>query len=130
MNVTSTTQKIILAAAFGLFGIVPSWGEATLAQSTPSPDSPESPVLPTPTNTPERDNSNREGVSGERRLGGSLNPFDLIHNSNLSRTRSLGEFAEDTEKNINSAAEEFKRLRLQQLQEQPGEFSPDAAPEN
>ncbi len=44
-----------------------------------------------------------------------FNPLDLIHNSNFQR-RSASDFQEDSNEEINKAAEEFKRRQLQQLQ--------------
>lgn len=48
---------------------------------------------------------------------GGFDPMTLIHNANLSRSRSGGEFAEDTQRSLGDAAEQFKLLQQQQLQE-------------
>ncbi len=58
---------------------------------------------------------------------GSFSGFDpasLIHNANLSRSRSGSAFAQDTQNNLNKAAEDFKRQQQQQLQSQPVNITP------
>ena len=42
----------------------------------------------------------------------------IIHNANLSRSRNAGEFADDTRRNLQKAADEFKLLQQQRLQQQ------------
>lgn len=53
--------------------------------------------------------------TGESSLGGGLDPFQLIHNSNLRRSRTSSEFADDTRTQIESAAEQFKRQQQEQF---------------
>ncbi|MGF1479183.1 MAG: hypothetical protein ACFB4I_06795 [Cyanophyceae cyanobacterium] len=48
---------------------------------------------------------------------GTLNPTDLIHRANLSRSRNLQEFSEDSQINLGNAAEEYKRLQQERLQQ-------------
>ena len=47
--------------------------------------------------------------------GSNFNPMDLIHNANFFNSRSGADFAEDTNKNIDSAADDFKKQQLQKL---------------
>jgi len=49
--------------------------------------------------------------------GDGINPLDIIHNANFSNSRSGSDFAEDTENNINSAAESFKQQQQQRMLE-------------
>jgi hypothetical protein len=58
---------------------------------------------------------------------GSFSGFDpasLIHNANLSRSRNGADFAEDTQENLNKAANDFKRQQQLRLQAQPVEATP------
>lgn len=50
-------------------------------------------------------------------LGNGFDPMSLIHNANLSRSRTGEDFAEDTQRTLNDAASEFKRQQQQRLQE-------------
>lgn len=50
-------------------------------------------------------------------LGNGFDPMSLIHNANLSRSRTGADFAEDTQRTLNDAANEFKRQQQQRLQE-------------
>lgn len=62
-------------------------------------------------------------------LGGGFDPMSLIHNANLSRTRNGADFAEDTQRNINKAADQFKQLQQQRLMEmQQQQTDPAIAP--
>lgn len=47
----------------------------------------------------------------------NINPMDVIHNSNLSQSRNLEQFTQDTSQNINDAAAEYKRLQQQRLEQ-------------
>jgi len=47
-----------------------------------------------------------------------FDPMSLIHNANLSRSRNGYDFAEDTQQQLNKAAEEFKKQQQLQLQQQ------------
>ncbi len=44
-----------------------------------------------------------------------FNPLDLIHNANFCRNRTSADFAEDTNKNLDTAADDFKKQQLQRL---------------
>jgi hypothetical protein len=68
------------------------------------------PSQPTNFQRNERDASGLDGgvIDG-------FNPLDLIHNSNFQR-RSPADFQDDSNQEINRAAEEFKRQQLQKLQ--------------
>lgn len=60
-------------------------------------------------------------------LGGGFDPMSLIHNANLSRTRNGTDFAEDTQRNINKAADQFKQLQQQRLMEMQQQQQADPA---
>ena len=51
-----------------------------------------------------------EGSSG-------INPMDLIHNANLLNLRNSSDFMEDTNKNLDTAASDFKKQQLQRMVE-------------
>jgi hypothetical protein len=53
-----------------------------------------------------------------------FDPASLIHNANLSRSRNGTDFAEDTQQNLNKAANDFKRQQQLLLQNQPVEATP------
>jgi hypothetical protein len=53
-----------------------------------------------------------------------FDPASLIHNANLSRSRNGVDFAEDTQENLNKAANDFKRQQQLRLQNQPVEATP------
>lgn len=57
-----------------------------------------------------------------------FDPMQLIHNANLRRSRGGAEFMEDTNNQLNQAAEEFRRLQQQRLQE--AEAADEVVPEN
>jgi Tfp pilus assembly protein PilV len=44
-----------------------------------------------------------------------FNPMDLIHNANFFNSRTGADFADDTNKNIDTAASDFKKQQLQRL---------------
>ncbi len=66
---------------------------------------------------------------GESSFGGGFDPLQLIHNHNLRRSRGGAEFAEDSEVNLNNAAEQFKKLQQQRLLEQQNSTSTEAGNE-
>lgn len=70
--------------------------------------------------------SNEQSSTDNSSLG-SFNPLDLIHNANLRRSRDAGQFEEDTNTNLNQAADDFKRLQQQRMQNQSSDQVP---PEN
>lgn len=49
--------------------------------------------------------------------GDGINPLDLIHNANFLNGRNSADFAEDTNVNINNAAQDFKRQQQQRMLE-------------
>ncbi|WP_267383701.1 hypothetical protein [Cyanobacterium sp. uoEpiScrs1] len=51
-------------------------------------------------------------------LGNIFNPMNLMHRSNLERSRNAGDFAEDTNNNLNKAAQEFKLIQQRKLQQE------------
>ncbi|BFM38568.1 hypothetical protein [Synechocystis sp. LKSZ1] len=59
--------------------------------------------------------SNEQNVNGFGTSG--FDPLSLIHNANFSRSRNSSDFADDTNQNLNKAAQEFKRQQQQQLQQ-------------
>ncbi len=59
--------------------------------------------------------------TGESTFGSGFDPMQLIHNANFRRSRNGAEFAEDTQNNLNNAADEFKKLQQQRLLEQTQE---------
>ena len=58
--------------------------------------------------------------------GDGFNPLDLIHNANLSTGRSSADFYEDTNENLDSAAEKFKKEQLLRMQQQQNELQTDS----
>ncbi|MGP0128458.1 MAG: hypothetical protein ACTMUB_04070 [cyanobacterium endosymbiont of Rhopalodia musculus] len=63
--------------------------------------------------------NNEQDPAGE--LGNIFNPMDLMHRSNLQRSRNAGDFAEDTNNNLNKAAQEFKLIQQRRLQQESSE---------
>lgn len=59
--------------------------------------------------------TNERSATGSSTLG-DFNPLNLIHNANLQRSRGSAEFREDSNTEINRAAEEFKRQQRERLQ--------------
>lgn len=105
MKANLIRSQLALAALFSSLGISAAFSGATLAQSVTAPNAPE-----VQTQSSEVDSGNT--------FGGSLNPIDMIHNANLSRSRNAGEFADDTQRKLKRAADEFKQMQLQRLQEE------------
>ncbi len=60
-------------------------------------------------------------------LGNGFDPMSLIHNANLSRSRNGSDFAEDTQRNINKAADQFKQLQQQRMLEMQQQSEPGGA---
>ncbi len=63
---------------------------------------------PQPFQSNEQDSLYREG----------FNPMDLIHNSRFLNGRSSGDFATDTDENLDKAAQDFKKQQLERMQQQ------------
>lgn len=58
--------------------------------------------------------------------GDGINPLDLIHNANLLNNRSASDFAEDTNNNLDKAADDFKKQQLERMRQMQQEStSPD-----
>ena len=97
-------------------GAIVGFGEPAQAQYTvPGEDN------PFPANEQDPNNAAPAG----------FDPMSLIHNANLSRSRSGAEFGEDTQRNLGDAAESFKQLqqqRLQELQQPAGNPEPAIVP--
>ena len=55
---------------------------------------------------------------GGSTFGNSFNPLDLIHRANLSTGRSTEEFSQESQQNLNNAADEFKRQQQERLNQQ------------
>jgi|GEM_PF-6605829 len=49
-------------------------------------------------------------------LGGGLNPMDLLHKVQTTPSRGSDEFDSDSQKNIETAADKFKKQQMQQMQ--------------
>ena len=99
-------SKLSLALGAAILGIIPAWSQAGLSQTFDVPNAPETEVTP----------SNES--SGSDLLRGGLDPISIIHNANLSRSRNAGEFADDTRRSLQQAADEFKLLQQQRFQQQ------------
>lgn len=50
--------------------------------------------------------------------GSSFGVLDLIHRATLGNTRDLNEYSIEQRQNINTAADEFRRLQLERLRNQ------------
>lgn len=123
-NFISKGLTLSLCLSIGTaFGIISSLGQSTLAQSVNSSQG---------TNY---QNNEQNGLGGGT-FGNSFNPLDLIHRSNLSRSRNMGEFDQDTQNNLTSEADKFKKLqqerllRQEQLQTQPSAPATNPTPNN
>lgn len=79
--------------------------------------------------SPENDNyqsNEKDSLSGDSTLG--VNPLDLIHNSNLSTGRNAQEFSEESGAQIETSAEEFRRLQQERMLQQ-NNTTPESTPE-
>ncbi|MDB9313919.1 hypothetical protein PN462_12470 [Spirulina sp. CS-785/01] len=68
-------------------------------------------------------NSTNEGFQRNERDSlfegeNGLNPLDIMHRVNMGNKPSMGEFRQQTDRNLNEASEEFRRQQLQLLQQQ------------
>lgn len=70
-----------------------------------------------PTNNGYQENE-QDAFTGST-FGNSFNPMDLIHNSNFRRSRDSSEFQEDTNSELQNAAEKFKLQQQEAIQNQP-----------
>jgi hypothetical protein len=111
MKIESTVSRLIFqkvtltfSLSLGLaLGIVFTGEKSTVAQITQE-------------NEPVKYQSNERSTFGDS--GNGFNPIDMIHRTNLSRSRGQGEFEEDTQKNLNDAANQFKRMQQERLRNQ------------
>jgi hypothetical protein len=110
-----SVHMLAIAASLGLGAVlgVSSFEQSALAQTIESQQ-------------PREYQSNEEDTFGRNALGG-FNAMELMHRANLSRSRDSAEFQEDTNTNLDKAAQEFKRLQLQRLQNSQQQPSPNAA---
>ncbi|ACK73231.1 hypothetical protein PCC7424_4874 [Gloeothece citriformis PCC 7424] len=102
-------KTIILPLTLGVISLFTGLGASASAQST-NPQNPQNPQ-----NSIGAFQKNEVGSNEDSAFG---SPLDLIHNMNMRRGRDSGEFAEDSKTNLNQAADEFKRLQQQRLQNQ------------
>ncbi|MEB3193421.1 MAG: hypothetical protein VKL42_24020 [Snowella sp.] len=97
----------ILLASVGIVGAIAASSKITLAQTQYQP----------PTQQPlGYEASEKDPMKSS--VGG-FDPMSLIHNANLSRSRTGEDFAEDSQRNLSKAAEAFKKMQQQQLQQMP-----------
>lgn len=96
-------------------GIAPIFlGEASFAQQAPI-----------------RHNSTTEGFQGNEsdplfgEGGETFNPLDLIHNANFSNGRTMGQFQQDTQRQLNRASEDFRRQQLEAIRQQQLNAQPE-----
>lgn len=87
-------------------GLAPAFSQTAVDQDNPYPSS-------------ERDTFSSD-------FGDGLNPFDLIHRSNFTRSRSIEEYRIEQQQDLDSAASEFRQQQQQLLQDQ----SPNNTEEN
>ncbi|GFE70368.1 hypothetical protein [Chroococcus sp. FPU101] len=52
-------------------------------------------------------------------FGNDFNPMDFIHNANFRRSRNSSEFQNDTQSELQNAAEKFKRQQQESIQNKP-----------
>jgi hypothetical protein len=107
MNQRYVVKSLVLS--LGICGFWMGIEKATFAQS-------QNPQEPTGYQSSEQDPA-KGSFTG-------FDPTSLIHNANLSRSRTGSDFAEDTQRNLNKAAENFKRQQQQQLQAPPTQVTP------
>ncbi|MBP0016867.1 MAG: hypothetical protein J7647_04835 [Cyanobacteria bacterium SBLK] len=121
------SRSILTGISFVLgLGVASTFlGEASFAQQSPG------------NHNPIRHNSTTEGFSGNEsdplfgEGGDNFNPLDLIHNANFSNGRTMGQFQQDTQRQLNRASEDFRRrqleaIRQQQLNAQPASPATEA----
>jgi hypothetical protein len=61
---------------------------------------------------------------------GSFDPLDIFHMMNLGGRRSLGEFRQDQNHNLNDAAAKFRRQQLELLNNNNSSVDPEAPSDN
>jgi len=95
----------ILLASVGIVGAIAASSKIILAQTQYQPQQPLG-----------YEASEKDPMKSS--VGG-FDPMSLIHNANLSRSRTGEDFAEDSQRNLSKAAEAFKKMQQQQLQQMP-----------
>ncbi|MEM9541219.1 MAG: hypothetical protein AAGA60_17175 [Cyanobacteria bacterium P01_E01_bin.42] len=101
-------------------GVIPTFlSRASFAQESP------------PDYNPIRHNSTTEGFQGSEsdplfgEGGENFNPFDLIHNVNFNNGRTMGQFQQDTQRQLNRASEDFRRQQLEAIRQQQLNAQPE-----
>ena len=89
----------------------------------PQPAWTQSVNSPNPNNPSYQPNEYGSGSMGAN--GAGFDPFQLIHRANLSNSRNMEEFNQDSQTNIQNAAENFKRQQQEMLLNQQSESSTD-----
>lgn len=80
---------------------------------------------------PIRHNSTTEGFHGNEgdplfgEGGENFSPFDLIHNANFNNGRTMGQFQQDTQRQLNRASEDFRRQQLEAIRQQQLNAQPE-----
>ncbi|ACK66594.1 hypothetical protein PCC8801_2589 [Rippkaea orientalis PCC 8801] len=100
MSIKVAFKKLALVAL--VFGTITGFSSVTVAQSL---------------NRIDQDPYQKNEQNPEGEFGNIFSPIDMMHNSNLQRSRNSSDFAEDTTNNLNKAAEEFKRIQQQRLEQ-------------
>ncbi|WP_164674569.1 hypothetical protein [Spirulina subsalsa] len=76
-----------------------------------------SPLFAQNNHNPSREGFQKNEVNSLFGNTDGLNPFDLIHRATMGNGRSLGDFRRDTNRQLNRASEEFRRLQLERMQQ-------------
>lgn len=112
MSINLTLKKLVQVAI--VLGLTTGFSSMTVAQSIDDVDK----------DVYQKNEQDPDGGD----LGNIFNPIDMMHRSNLQRSRTGSDFAEDTNNNLNKAAEEFKLLQQQRLQAQPSAANSSSEP--
>lgn len=67
---------------------------------------------------------NRNPFSSRTDGGQSFSVFDMIHRANLGNSRSLNEFTQDQQQNLDDAAAQFRAKQRERLQQAPEQAVP------
>ena len=101
----SRSAKRAVIASLSLGAMISAFVKPAIAQQT-------NPQDPSPYQENEYDSM------GGSTFGNSFNPLDLIHRANLSTGRNTEEFSEESQQNLNNAADQFKRQQQERLNQQ------------
>ncbi|MEC4805569.1 MAG: hypothetical protein SAJ12_14545 [Jaaginema sp. PMC 1079.18] len=99
-------SQVLLSTA-AIAGMFVGVAQNAIAQDT----TPINPVTPSNNGTFQ----NNEIGAFDGLENGSFNPLDLFHRMNLGGRRSLGEFRQDQNNNLDNAAAEFRRRQMELL---------------